>query len=65
MNTKDNLKEILKDFDLPTIRKTELNLVNLKWLARNIHFQNKEHPKFKEAIELIKKAIREEIRNEL
>ena len=59
-NKKDNgeaLKSVLKDFDLPEHRKTSQTIHNLKWLLRNLGVRNSKHPRFEEAITIIKQQI--------
>jgi hypothetical protein len=46
------LTDILKDMDIPAMRR-ELNVHNLKWLARNLHFKNKDKDSFPSAIHFI------------
>lgn len=49
----ERLKEILKTMDLPPKRIEMLDEYSLRWLKRNIHFRNQQHPNFKEAVEII------------
>ena len=56
-NTGELLKAVLKNFDLPEHRKTNQTIHNLKWLLRNLSVRNSKHPRFEEAINLIKQQI--------
>ena len=47
------LTQRLEDMDLPKLRKT-LNSSNIHWLLRNISVRNDEHPRFKEAVALLR-----------
>ena len=47
---------------LPTFRKDSLdNKHGLLWLARNMGMKNSEHPKYSEAVEQLKKILREKL----
>jgi len=46
------LKELLNNMDVPEKRK-ELNLQNLRWLGRNLAIQNRNHPDFPMAKQLL------------
>lgn len=46
------LTDILNDMEIPAMRR-ELNIHNLKWLARNLHFKNREKDNFPSAIHFI------------
>jgi hypothetical protein len=49
------LEQILADMDLPETRKDIARFANVRWLLRNIHFNNGEHKHLKRAIEMLKK----------
>jgi len=49
---KKNLTDILNEMEVPAMRR-ELNIQNLKWLARNLHFKNKDKDSFPSAIHFI------------
>jgi hypothetical protein len=49
---KKTLTEILNEMEVPAMRR-ELNVHNLKWLSRNLHFKNKEKDSFPSAIHFI------------
>lgn len=57
MNTEDRavLKQILETMDVPPVR-----IGDIPWLARNLAIRNWQHPRFKEAEDLIVKIIRSE-----
>ena len=47
---------------LPIFRKDSLdNKHGLLWLARNMGMKNSEHPKYPEAVEQLKKMLREKL----
>ncbi len=47
---------------LPTFRKDSLdNKHGLLWLARNMGMKNSEHPKYPEAVDQLKKMLREKL----
>ena len=47
---------------LPSFRKDNLdNKHGLLWLARNMGMKNSEHPKYSEAVEQLKKMLREKL----
>lgn len=47
------LHEILDSMDIPEQRKKDFY-----WLLRNLSIRNSEHPKYEEAISLLKKLVR-------
>jgi hypothetical protein len=59
----DQLIEILKTMDITDLESTELNITNLSWMNRFLHYKNKDHPQLSEARKLIKKLIKA-VRNE-
>ena len=40
------LKTLLEQMDVPARRKEVENITNVRWLARNLAVNNKEHPMF-------------------
>ena len=40
------LKTLLEQMDIPARRKEVENITNVRWLARNLAVNNKEHPMF-------------------
>ena len=48
---------IPKDMDIPVTRRDK-NMVNARWLLRNIMFRNSEHEKINDTITMIKQWIR-------
>ena len=44
---------------LPTYRKSSLDKHGLLWLARNMGTQNREHPRYLDAVKLLKKLLKE------
>ena len=40
------LKTLLEQMDIPARRKEVDNITNVRWLARNLAVNNKEHPMF-------------------
>ena len=63
MNDIEQLQTLLRTMHLPTYRKASLDKHGLLWLARNMGMQNKEHPKYPNAVELLKKLLREKSYN--
>ena len=59
MNNLERLQTILRTMHLPTYRKSSLDKRGLLWLARNMGMQNGEHPKYSNAVELLKKLLKE------
>ena len=51
-NDFDKLQEILKDMDIPQSKRGDL-----RWISKNIHIKNKEHPRFSEAANLIRSLL--------
>lgn len=51
----DTLQEILDTMQVPTARKTDL-----RWLLRNLGIQNRQHPRFVEAIIIIRQLMRDD-----
>jgi len=49
-----SLDAILKEMDLPEMRRDTSSLANVRWLMRNMGVKNKDHPKYGEA----KKALK-------
>lgn len=49
-NDFDKLQEIIAEMDVPSQRKGDL-----RWLSRNLGVRNSNHPRFGEAVILIKK----------
>lgn len=49
----EKLKTMLKGMDIPSYRYEDP-----KWLSRNLGVRNSEHPRFKEAMELISQLTR-------
>jgi hypothetical protein len=47
-----SIREILDTMDVPELRKKDF-----RWLKRNLAIRNKNHPKFKEVMELIKEKL--------
>ena len=45
--------------ELPFYRKANLDKHGLLWLARNMGMRNKNHPKYPDAVDLLKKLLRE------
>jgi hypothetical protein len=48
------LGDILKEMDIPEMRKDIKRLGNLRWLQRNLLIRNRNHPKATEALGIIK-----------
>lgn len=53
---KNTLTNILKDMEIPEMRR-ELSPANLRWLARNLHFSNREKASFPSAIHFIQHLL--------
>jgi len=53
----ETLRDIITDMDLPLFR-SEINIQNLRWFLRNLCILNGDHPRYKEAINIIKKMLR-------
>jgi hypothetical protein len=51
-----DLLEALEGMDVPEAR-LQLRPMDVRWLNRNLHFQNAGHPRFNEARKLIKKIL--------
>ena len=49
------LLEILATMDIPEMRLTRRDW---KWMMRNISVNNQEHPELKEAVQLLREAIK-------
>lgn len=47
------LKSLLKDMDIPSFRKDDIDKVNLKWLAKNLAKRNISHPNYVRAMQLV------------
>jgi len=47
------LQKLLKDMDVPKLRRTDV-----RWLARNLPIRNHSHPKFQEAMDTIKNLLK-------
>lgn len=47
--------------DIPAFRRNINNDVNVRWLLRNIHINNGNHPNLEEALTLIKAELRSHI----
>ena len=60
----EHLLEILNSMDIPEMRR-DLNTTNLRWLLRNIRVRNSKNPMLGVAFTLIKKIIKERIRNSI
>jgi hypothetical protein len=52
------IEKELKQMSLPIHRKTIRGGDSLRWLARNLGINNREHPRFDHVMELIKKVIK-------
>lgn len=52
------IEKELKQMSLPIHRKTIRGGDSLRWLARNLGINNREHPKFEQVMELIKQVIK-------
>jgi hypothetical protein len=52
------IEKELKQMSLPVHRKTIRGGDSLRWLARNLGINNREHPKFERVMELIKQVIK-------
>jgi hypothetical protein len=61
MNDLERLQILLRNMHLPTYRKSSLDKHGLLWLARNMGMQNSEHPKYPDAVELLKKLLKEKL----
>jgi hypothetical protein len=59
MNNLERLQTILRTMHLPTYRKSSLDKYGLLWLVRNMGIQNSENPKYSDAVELLKKLLKE------
>ncbi len=53
---KKNLSGVLDQMDVPTMRK-EINMINLRWLGRNLAIRNGGHKNFMPAASYIKKLL--------
>lgn len=51
----ETLKEILATMDIPKTRVSDL-----RWLKRNLHINNGEHPDIETALQLINQQIKKE-----
>ena len=49
------LEQILADMKLPEQRKDIARFGNVRWLLRNMQFNNREHKHYKKAMEMLKK----------
>lgn len=54
----DELEKLIQDMDIPAMRRDLSCISNVRWLSRNLHFRNKEHPAFKGAMALIRSRLR-------
>ncbi|KKM62674.1 hypothetical protein LCGC14_1519340 [marine sediment metagenome] len=54
----DRLLEILRTMNVAELKTHELNIANLSWMNRFLHYKNKKHPQLSEARKLIKKLIK-------
>jgi len=52
---KDELKQLLDTMDIPRARKKTLDL---RWLGRNIYFQNKDNPNIDRAMQIINELLK-------
>ena len=50
------LEELLKPMNVPSFRK-EIDKVNLKWLSKNLARENRDHPNYLRAMELIHTSL--------
>ena len=48
------LRTFLQQMNVPQMRTDTTRLANLRWLARNLAVQNKEHAMFETTMELVK-----------
>jgi hypothetical protein len=51
----NELKELLKDMDIPQMR---LEKMDLHWMQRNLAIRNSAHPNFEKAMKLIVRELR-------
>lgn len=53
MNKLNRILELLKDMDVPELRRGDF-----QWLLRNLYIRNSKHPHYNEVMTLIKEQIR-------
>jgi hypothetical protein len=53
----EQLSVILATMDVPALRRDLTSLANLGWLNRNLAIRNSSHPRFGEAIEIIRRLL--------
>ena len=53
LSRKKELQQLLVSFDIPALRRNINSPANLRWLSRNLHINNREHPKLQRAKVLI------------
>ena len=64
MTDAERLRSLIRTMRLPSFRKDNLdNKHGLLWLARNMGMKNNEHPKYPEAVEHLKKMLRDKLYN--
>lgn len=54
----NKLREILDEMDVPLFRREQMNPGNLAWLNRNLAINNGDHPRLREALELVANLIK-------
>ena len=60
MNDLEQLRSLIRTMRLPSFRKDSIdNKHGLLWLARNMGMKNSEHPKYPDAVDQLKKMLKE------
>ena len=54
----EELSELIRDMDIPDVRRDLSSRRNLEWLGRNMFVRNKEHPNFESANNLLRTILR-------
>ena len=54
----EQLAELIETMDVPEFRRDVAKPENVRWLARNLAIQNREHPDLLAAREIIRKLLR-------
>lgn len=54
----NKLREVLDEMDVPMFRREQMHPANLAWLNRNLAINNGDHPRLREALELVSNLIK-------
>jgi hypothetical protein len=63
MKDLEQLQTLIRTMELPFYRKAVVDKHGLLWLARNMGMRNSDHPKYSDAVELLKKVLKEKSYN--